>query len=60
MRHSRPVREQRDPRLTPPRHRRTRPGEDTVGTEQIEVIRFDWQTTAGIQPVILVTRRRLD
>jgi len=28
--------------------------------DRIQVVRFDWKVKAGIQPVVLVTRRRLD
>jgi hypothetical protein len=44
---------------TAPRLRHPRPADD-VGSEHVEVIRFDWKGRAGIQPVLLVTRRRLD
>ena len=38
----------------------TSTGEDESATDRIEVIRFDWRIKEGIQPVMLVTRRRLD
>ena len=28
--------------------------------DRIEVIRFDWKVRTGVQPVMMVTRRRLD
>jgi hypothetical protein len=45
----------------PPRRRRVRIDlDDPVATERLDLIRFDWPTTKGIQPVILVSRRWLD
>ncbi len=33
---------------------------DEAAIDRIEVIRFDWKVKTGIQPVMMVTRRRLD
>ena len=51
-----------DPRVAPARRRRWPPVDPktALGSEQVDLIQFDWRTTAGLQPVILVTRRRLD
>ena len=47
-------------RIAPLRQPRSRLAQGDAGSDRIEVIRFDWKVKTGIQPVMLVTRRRLD
>jgi len=47
-------------RIAPLRQPRSRLAQGDARSDRIEVIRFDWKVKTGIQPVMMVTRRRLD
>jgi len=48
-----------DNRLSSMRHPRSLRA-DEAATDRFQVILFEWRVKAGIQPVMMVTRRRLD